>query len=51
MPEADAVERGKRMALFVMLIMGAILHCYSVAYIYLPVLIYYARSVRALFGK
>ncbi len=34
----SAVERGKRLALFVMLIMGTVLHAISVAHIYLPAL-------------
>ncbi len=50
MRETNAVERGKRLSLFVMLIMGTILHCFSVAHIYLPALIK-ARSVLAMIVK
>ncbi len=40
MTDASVVERAKRMALFLMLVTGTILHCYSVNFIYLPVLVY-----------
>ena len=36
MPGNEAVERGKRMALFVMLVMGTVLHGICVAHSYLP---------------
>ena len=50
MPETNSTARAKRLVLFVVLIMGTILHGCSVAHIYLPALIR-ARAVLVMIVK
>jgi hypothetical protein len=51
MSTPEAMKRWKRLALFVMLVMGTILHGISVADIYRPALVKVGSLVMAMIGR